>query len=295
MSLILSTIAALTSFSGSASEAEASWPFFALCMDTHDAKKRDLDEQAKLLAELGYAGAGHLWLDGLGEGTGTVDGVARRLKTLEASGLRLFQVYARIDLAAPAPYAPKMKDLFPLLARKGTQVALLMTGGKPSDESKDARAVEVLRELADLARPHKVPIVLYPHVGDWLEKVEDAVRIARKVDRPEVGVMFNFCHWLKVGDEAKLRDLLRLAKPYLRAVSLNGSDRGADVRSGKGGWILPLGQGSYDMAAFLKALREEADFRGPVGLQCYGIPGDARDHLARSIEAWRKLWKGSGR
>jgi hypothetical protein len=27
-------------------------------------------------------------------------------------------------------------------------------------------------------------------------------------------------------------------------------------------------------------------YTGPIGLQCYGIPGDARDHLAESIKAW---------
>ncbi|HOX04390.1 MAG TPA: hypothetical protein P5022_10200 [Candidatus Paceibacterota bacterium] len=58
------------------------WPFFALCMDTHDARKRSLSEQAGLLKELGYNGAGHLWLDQ----------VAERLHTLDAVGLDLFQI-----------------------------------------------------------------------------------------------------------------------------------------------------------------------------------------------------------
>jgi hypothetical protein len=30
-------------------------------------------------------------------------------------------------------------------------------------------------------------------------------------------------------------------------------------------------------------------YKGPVGLQCYGIEGDARLHLQRSIAAWRKM------
>ena len=28
---------------------------------------------------------------------------------------------------------------------------------------------------------------------------------------------------------------------------------------------------------------------GPIGLQCYGITGDARVHLAQSMDAWRKM------
>ena len=87
--------------------AHAGWPFFALCMDTHDAKKRNLPEQAQMLKELGYDGAGHLWLTGLAE----------RLSTLDAVGLRLFQVYLNVDLAPDAkePYDAKLCQALPLL------------------------------------------------------------------------------------------------------------------------------------------------------------------------------------
>jgi len=34
---------------------------------------------------------------------------------------------------------------------------------------------------------------------------------------------------------------------------------------------------------------KDLGYRGPVGLQCYGIPGDARDHLAQSMAAWRAM------
>ncbi|MCX5758124.1 MAG: hypothetical protein NTU83_06390, partial [Candidatus Hydrogenedentes bacterium] len=67
-------------------------PFFALCMDTHDGKHRNLQEQAQLLRELGYDGFGHLWLDDLKE----------RLSTLDAAGLKLFQVYFRVNIAPGA-------------------------------------------------------------------------------------------------------------------------------------------------------------------------------------------------
>jgi hypothetical protein len=42
------------------------------------------------------------------------------------------------------------------------------------------------------------------------------------------------------------------------------------------------------VGGFLKTLKG-LGYKGPVGLQCYGIGGDARDHLARSMAAWRKL------
>lgn len=258
----------------------ADLPFFALCMDTHDAKKRNLREQARMLKELGYDGAGHLWLPGLAE----------RLDTLDAAGLRLFQVYfsLNIDPAAKQAYDPGLKQALTLLKGRDVMLAVLVTGGKPSDETRDPQAVALLREIADMARPNGVRVVLYPHVNNWLERVEDGIRLTRKIERPNVGVMFNLCHWLKLDDEARLRPLLQTAMPYLMAVSINGTDDGAAIRSRKGNWIQPLDSGSFQVATVLRTL-EDLGYRGPVGLQCYGIPGDARDHLARSMAAWRKL------
>ncbi len=260
--------------------AAAEWPFFALCMDTHDARKRNLREQAEMLKELGYAGAGHLWLPG----------VAERLATLDAAGLKLFQIYLSLNIAPDAkqPYDPQLKDVLPLLKNRDVMLAILVTGGKPSDETGDPRAVALLGEIADMARPYGVRVVLYPHVHNWLERVEDGIRLTRKIQRPNVGVMFNLCHWLKLDDDSKLKPLLQAALPYLMAVSINGTDTGAAIRSGKGNWIQPLDSGSYQISGLLQTLRD-LGYHGPIGLQCYGIPGDARDHLARSMAAWRKL------
>jgi sugar phosphate isomerase/epimerase len=262
------------------------WPFFALCMDTHDARKRNLAEQASMVHELGYAGAGHLWFEN----------VAERLRTLDGEGLRLFQIYSRLDISSGAkdPFDPKLFAVLPLLRGRDVTLAFLTGGRKPSDEAGDARAVDLIRDVAAYAADHGVRVALYPHVKDWTERVEDALRVTRKVDRPNVGVMFNLCHWMKSGDEAGLEALLAAAKPHLMAVSINGSDTVAEVKSGKGNWIQPLDAGSYDMLGFLRILAR-AGYRGPVGLQCYGIPGDARDHLARSMAAWRSLNQRLGR
>ena len=163
------------------SAAEGAPDFFAFCMDTHDSQKRTLEEQASLLEELGYDGAGHLWIDGLGQ----------RIDTLDAHGLKLFQVYLRANIAPDAtPYDPRLKEAIPLLKDRDAMLALLITGGRPSDPAGDTRAVELVQVIADLAAEAGVRVALYPHSGDWLERVEDAVRVVQKADRPNVGVMF---------------------------------------------------------------------------------------------------------
>ena len=267
-------------FAAAEGKADGTLPFFALCMDTHDSQKRSLEQQAALLDELGYDGAGHLWLDNLEE----------RIKTLDAHGLRLFQVYLQVNIAADAnsPYDPRLKESLPLLRGRKTMLALLMSGAAPSDPALDERAVALVQEIADMANEAGVRVALYPHSGNWLEHVEDGLRIVQKAKRPNVGVMFNLCHWLKVDDEKNLKPLLTSAMPHLFAVSIHGADRAEEIHAGTGNWIQPLGNGSFDVGALLDTLRE-LGYQGPVGLQCYGIPGDARDHLTKSMTDWRRL------
>jgi sugar phosphate isomerase/epimerase len=252
-------------------------PFFPFCIDWHDAKKRSFAEQATMLKELGYDGVGHIWLDRVPE----------RLKTLDAAGLRLFQITMIVDIApGKQPYDPRFKDIVKLVKGRHVQFAALVNGMKASDPAGDPRAVEILRQMSALLPPDG-QLVLYPHVGDWVERIEDAVRVAQKVDRPNVGVMFNLCHWLRADKTRDYERLLKLAMPRLWAVSING----ADVLDEKPGWdhyIQPLDSGNFDMAKFLQTLKD-LGYRGPIGLQCYGIGGDARAHLARSMTAWQKL------
>lgn len=266
-------------FRTDAGAAPAANPFFAFCMDTHDSQKRTLAQQAELLKELGYDGAGHLWLDNLPE----------RIAALDATGLRLFQVYLRVNIAPGAePYDARLKDSLPLLKGREVMLALLITGLPPSDIAGDARAVEIVRDIADQAKASGVRVALYPHAGDWLERVEDALRIAKQAERDNVGVMFNLCHWLKVDQEEHLKPLLASAMPYLFAVSIHGADHAKDIQAGTGNWIQPLDSGSFDMLGLLKTLRA-LGYKGPIGLQCYGLTGDAREHLSRSMTAWKKF------
>src|SRR5512136_1316790 len=243
--------------------------FFAFCIDTHDAKKRNLEQQAQMLKELGYDGVGHLWLDNIPE----------RLKTLDAAGLKLFQITMTVDITpGKQAYDPRFKEVMPLLKGRRVQFLLLMNGLKPSDPAGDARAVEIVREMAAVAAESDAQVLLYPHSYMWMERIQDAVRVADKVDRPNVGVMFNLCHWLRISKDRDYKPLLAQAMPRLWAVSICGADE-YDEKPGWAHYIQPLGRGTFDMLGFLKTLRQ-LGYTGTIGLQCYGIEGDAHDNLA---------------
>jgi sugar phosphate isomerase/epimerase len=72
--------------------------------------------------------------------------------------------------------------------------------------------------------------------------------------------------------------------PYLSVVNINGADTdGKDWKT----LIQTLDRGTFDMRGFLETLRD-AGYTGPIGFQGYGIGGDARDNLKRTMAAWEK-------
>jgi sugar phosphate isomerase/epimerase len=255
------------------------YPFFPFCIDWHDAKKRNFEQQAVMLKELGFDGVGHIWLDKVEE----------RLKTLDAAGLKLYQITMVVEVGpGKQPYdVNRFKQVCALIEGRHVQFCLLLNGMKPSDPAVDPHAVEILQAMSDQARPSGSQLLLYPHQGSWVERIEDSIRVADQVNRPNVGVMFNLCHWLRVDKSRDYRPLLKQAMPRLWAVSINGADQ-LDDKPGWDHYIQPLDKGSFDVGALLKTLKE-LGYKGPIGLQCYGIGGDVREHLARSMTAWQKL------
>jgi len=120
----------------------------------------------------------------------------------------------------------------------------------------------------------------------------DALRVAKQVERPNVGVSLNLCHELMTDQGPQLDATIREALPQLMVVSINGAD---DKQPGYS-WdrlIQPLGQGNYDVDGFLKKLKT-AGYQGPVGLQCYNVKGDPLENLKQSIQAWRKYQEQLG-
>ncbi len=252
------------------SEARPNNPFFA--MDTATGGGTP-DAQAEMLKELGYAGMS----------CGLDHDISALLTALDERQLKLFAVYAGVNLGPDGPsYPAKLSQVIARLKGRETIVWLTVTGNAPEAE---AQAVKAVREMADLAEAAGLRVALYPHAGFYMARLSHAVRLAKKVDRTNVGVTFNLCHWLKEGRPDAMIEDIRAAAPHLFVATVNGADRRGTT------WeqlIQPLGRGDFDVAALLKALRE-AGFRGPVGFQGYGIGGNARETLRRTITAWNTL------
>ncbi len=254
-------------------------PFFAMDTATKDDKHRTAAEQAQMLKELAYPG--------IGIGYAGTDSLAETLKELDQRNLQLFAVYTGINVDPGAqPYDPSLKEALKLLDGRNVILWLFAQSQtqKPSAVEGDARAVEIIRELADAAAAHKVRISLYHHNAFWLETIQDAMRIADKVDRPNVGVTFNLCHWLKVSKDKNVKPVIERAMPRLSVVNINGADtEGQDWKT----LIQTLDRGTFNVRGFLETLRD-AGYTGPIGFQGYGIGGDVHENLKRTMAAWEK-------
>ena len=79
--------------------------------------------------------------------------------------------------------------------------------------------------------------------------------------------------------------MLRENAKRIFAVTINGAQVGTEAWTG--GLIQPLDRGDFDNRELLQLLRE-IGYSGPVGLMCYGIPGDVQVHLARSMKLWKQ-------
>lgn len=208
------------------------------------------------------------------------------LKALRAHDMRLTAIHARFYIE-DGTYPQVIKDNLPLL--KGTKVVLIPSVGSRTkldrhDPEAVAMAVKILREMSDDAREHELGgIAPYMHIGNWIETIDDNIRIAKAVNRRNVGVMFHLYHWQAVGGRgiAKLRTDLLHAKPYLLAVVIQGTDENKATHR-------ILGEGTYDMVPLVKTLRE-IDYRGPLGTMGYTQSGDIPAKLALAHTAWKKI------
>ena len=251
------------------------WPVFAFQNGVHF---KTTSERVKVLKELGYDGIGSAKL------TQSDLPLLERLKHYEDTGLQLFSFYVGGRLGKNGhSYAKEISEAIAQLKGRDTILELYIQGSKTNHT--DEHAVSFVQEIADQAKDSGLRVVLYPHAGFYIDTIGDAVRVARKCKRDNVGVMFNLCHYLKVEPQTDLKAALTEAKPLLWQVSTSGAEIGGN---NWGQLIQTLDRGTFDQNNLFRILRE-IGFSGNVGFQCYAIRGDSRENLKRSIEAWNKI------
>jgi sugar phosphate isomerase/epimerase len=236
-------------------------------------------EQATMLKELGYPGVGY---------TGG-KGIPAMLKAFDADGLRIDSIYVMSTIGPDGPsYDQDIKTAVEQLKGRDTVIWLCVRGKVADAKDAQAQAVKVVGEVGKLAAGSGLRVALYPHTGYYVDTTEQAVRVVKEVGLKNVGVSLNLCHRLKIDGEKDMGKAIEAAMPHLFMVSIHGTDGGDTKAMGWDRLIQRLDRGDYDVYGFLKMLKQ-LGYQGPIGLQCYKVPGDAKDNLAGSMAAWKKL------
>lgn len=284
---LLAASAALAAGTVRAADAQPPFSFYAMDTGLRGPDVLTLEAKVKLLKKLGYSGIGYT----LNHGE-----LPRLLELLDEHKLELSAVYLTPKLEDEVD--PKLKESIGLLRGRPTRVelAVISKQHKPSSPDGDEAGAALLKKVSDLCGDTGPVVSVYPHISYWTERVEDGTRLARLVDRKNVGTHFNLVHWGWVKQSKKLEDLLAAALPHLFCVTINGLIERRMVALGQSDYeqkIVPLDEGDYDLAKFL-ALVKQVGYKGRVGLQAYSVPGPSEKHLERSMKKWRELMSKLG-
>ncbi|GAB4128892.1 MAG: hypothetical protein Kow0040_04190 [Thermogutta sp.] len=216
------------------------------------------------------------------------DQLADSVRAYRAHGVEVTAVYVGLAVTPEGvAFSIPIEDVLAVL--KGRGIALVHVTGNKGPQADDARIVQVLRELADRASREGVTVAVYPHVGNRIPTIESALAVTKAADRPNLGVCFNLCHYLKQHSPDGIREAIRTARPLLKAVTINGSDTGDTQSMNWDRLIQPLGRGSFDVAGMMHFLERDLSYGGPVYVQLYNIQTPAEQLLEATLAAWKAM------
>ncbi len=245
----------------------------AWCIVPFDSKKRSPEERAAMLERLGFKHFAYDWR-------------AEHIPTFDAE----FEALKRHHVALDAFWAAgelnrDTRIILDALKRHGVKAelwVLLDFGADRATGAEQQRRIEAatakLRPLAEEAAKIGCSLALYNH-GGWFGEPENQIAIIERLKTQgvtNVGMVYNLHHGHDHLD--RFAELLTKMKPYLKAVNLNGMDRGGDRVGRK---ILPLGQGALDLD-LLRIIRDSG-YRGPIGILGHTMD-DAEQRLRDNLD-----------
>ena len=243
----------------------------AWCIVPFDAKKRTPAERVEMLQKLGFKKYAYDWR---AEHLATFDDEVTLLKK------------AQIELTAvwfPANLGADAQKLLAVIEKHEVKPQLWITMGEPTGADRAAKveaAAKAIRPIAEEAKKLGCTVALYNH-GGWFGEPENQVAIIGALKLKNVGIVYNQHHGHDHFD--KFPELLKLMKPHLLAVNLNGSVKGGDKAGKK---IMPLGTGELDVK-MLTAIRDSG-YAGPIGILGH-TQDDAAERLADNLDGLKWL------
>ena len=216
----------------------------AWCIVPFDAKKRNPQQRAEMLSQLGIRRVAYDWR-------------AEHVPRFEEEILE----YQRLGIEYFA-FWDSHETAFSLFEKHGMQPQIWKTVPSPQATTQAMRvqvAAEALLPLVKRTARLGSKLGLYNH-GGWGGHPENLVAVCRSLrevyQAEHVGIVYNFHHGH--GDIETFEASMALMLPHLLCVNLNGMNEGAKPK------ILPIGSGQHDLM-MLRSL-QRAGYQGPIGI-----------------------------
>jgi len=141
------------------------------------------------------------------------------------------------------------------------------------------RTLEVLQAVLPEAEARGVTLCLEaldPHQTNFLTDTEEAMRLVRDIDHPNLQMMVDVrSAWF--GEKEEVPDVIRSAAPYLRHIHANDANR------------LGPGMGDVDFGPIVDALRE-VGYEGYVSVEVFDFSPGPEEIARRSLQYLRKFF-----
>ncbi|HLU94423.1 MAG TPA: TIM barrel protein [Membranihabitans sp.] len=243
----------------------------AWCIVPYDAEKRGPEERAQMLRDLGITMLAYDWRE-------------RHMPTFDAEwealnkhGIKL-QAFWMVTGLEPAG-DPTVERVFDFVERNNVQTQLWTYIVETEEfrnmdpEQKVEKVVEILGYLADRAERTQCQIGLYNHRG-WLGEPENQVKIIDRLDRENVGLVYNFHH--AVGHHERFEEFFPTLVPHLMALNLAG------IKSSDSLDFYGIGEGDAEYDMIQEVLN--SSYQGPIGIINHDEQRDARVGLMQEME-----------
>jgi len=244
----------------------------AWCIVPFDASQRGPEERAEMLEKLGLKKVAYDWR-------------AKHVPTFEEEIL----AYKRhgLEYFAFWDWHPAMA---PLIKKHGIKPQIWKSFGAPATGTQDEKvqaAARGLMPLVEQTRELGCQLALYNH-GGWGGEPANMVAVCQwlrqNANADHVGLVYNLHHGHGHIDD--FAEVLKMMKPYLFCLNLNGMNTGAKPL------ILPLGQGQHDRK--LLEIIARSGYRGPIGILDHRADTDTEKSLRENLDGLKQLLRQMG-
>ena len=163
---------------------------------------------------------------------------------------------------------------------------------KANSPEGDSEAIRLLQIISVWSKKSGLQVAIYPHFSFYVERTDHALQLAQKINRKNVGLSFNLCHWLattNLTERTQLKSHLKEINPYLKMMTISGAyDIISQKKSIFDDYILPLGTGNFDTYDLLKYMVKTIKYKKPIGVQCYNIKGNKPQLIQNTMYVWNQ-------